>query len=343
MKKNSKSRNIKEDLYFAFDKFIGYESFEEEVKAKDLAEKFGITKTYSEDTRNYGLFYYGKIKKVKIDPIRFNKKIGLTKKQRKVISKRKTHYFYPSKKEYLDYNCNIFKKELAEIKSLWLNDFKPMIFFIEEFYKRKNSLPSDDFRYTSGVFTYEEATINTNIENHILNAILSIDKEKVLSNFYAQFFHLMASRIEAVFIKVLTKNGYEGNRFDRNILYAFKGNREGNVKELENFNYYDQLYCIWNFIKHNSLSTFETINSRYPNLVKNTNYQQGDLALDYIKIDNELILKLLSEVEIFFNNYCELVFDEKIEESVWNYEKYFIDKVEKQIEEDNPKMFDTYI
>lgn len=37
---------------------------------------------------------------------------------------------------------------------------------------------------------------------------------------YAQFVHYMASRIEAVTIKILTKNNAVKDRFDRNIFYA---------------------------------------------------------------------------------------------------------------------------
>ena len=64
-----------------------------------------------EDTRYYGVFLYGnkKQRRVKIDPIRYQKKVGkFNPAQLSIINSRHSHYFYPAKVEYLDYNINIF-------------------------------------------------------------------------------------------------------------------------------------------------------------------------------------------------------------------------------------------
>ena len=45
------------------------------------------------------------------------------------------------------------------------------------------------------------------------------------------------------------------DRFDRNTLYATAVGRDKKVDELPSFKYYDKLYCLWNFIKHNSTKT----------------------------------------------------------------------------------------
>ncbi len=72
----------------------------------------------------------------------------------------------------------------------------------------------------------------------------------------------MASRFEAILVKVLSKNNALADKFDRNIFYATAIGKDKSIQELEHFKYFDKLYCIWNFIKHNSASTYKTLNDR---------------------------------------------------------------------------------
>lgn len=143
----------------------------------------------------------------------------------------------------------------------------------------------------------------------------------------------MASQIEAVTVLVLSKQNAMRDRFDRNTLYATAVGREKKVHELPSFKYYDKLYCLWNFIKHNSISTYEKLCSVYPELIyENVEYKQGFLACHIVKFSDELILELLSGCDSFFKEYCELVYKENYDEAQWNYGRYFLDIVDEQIE-----------
>lgn len=62
------------------------------------------------------------------------------------------------------------------------------------------------------------------------------------------------------------------------------------------------------------------------------NYKQGDLAIYYINFTNELIEKLLNRVQTFFVEYCKIVFGENYDEAQWNYSKFFLSKVNDEIE-----------
>ena len=152
--------------------------------------------------------------------------------------------------------------------------------------------------------------------------------------FIAQFFPQMASKIEAVTINVLTKNGWQEKNFSRNVFYNFKNIKETEVKSLKSFDAYNKLYAIWNFLKHNSLSTYEALKNSYPEAMieADRKYAQGELALFYINFDETLINTLLSGLKEFFIEYCNLVFGENYESAQWNYNDWFLEKVNDEIE-----------
>lgn len=93
MKKQRKSRNLNLELY------------------KILEESPGGYR----DTRYWGVFNGEKKELIKIDIKRYQKKLGqFSIEQLQVINARKSHYFYPKKVAYGNYNCNIFIEEISE-------------------------------------------------------------------------------------------------------------------------------------------------------------------------------------------------------------------------------------
>ena len=141
----------------------------------------------------------------------------------------------------------------------------------------------------------------------------------------------MASRIEAVTVRVLTDKGMIEDRFDRNILYGGINN-DTPVRQLPHFSSHDKLYCIWNFVKHNSISTYKTLKERFSDVVIDQEFKQGDNALYYVNFSEELIVDLISGLTEFFKEYCQLMFGENYEQAQWNYNDYFLDIVRDNIE-----------
>ncbi len=318
MKKERKCRNNNVELY----------------KRLDEEDKF-------EDTRYWGLFKFGKRVKysfgeVKIDPKRFQRMTGyrFSEEQLKVINARKTHYFFPKKFYYDDYNCNIFIKEICDIKSYWLDQFLP---FIKEAVNKVNKpqsvCPGDYYNFQCGISGPGAAQAWANWAN-MTKANEYREKCAVLVySLYAEFFHFMASRIEAVLVKVLNNNNALEDRFDRNIFYATAIGKDKKIQELEHFSSFDKLYCIWNFIKHNSASTYKTLNDRYPELIyQKEKYEQGELALYFIQFSEKLINDIIDGCGEFFKENCELVFNENYQEAQWNYTTYFSSIVSDEIE-----------
>jgi hypothetical protein len=270
---------------------------------------------------------------VLIDPKRYGKSFTITEEMKVVINKRIGPRFRPAKKRHLDYNINYMSKAVSEIRQRWEHTYKPIINGVLSETKGKLFTPGNDDLYQSGILDHTEAATNAFMKTAISQHKAEMERNTLYHSLYAQFFQHMASQTEALFIKVLTQNGYEGDKFSRNVLYAFKGNNPESVKNLTGFVEYDQMYAIWNFIKHNSLSTYNALQGILPEALREDEYSQGDLGCFFVKFDDNLISTILAGVERFAKDYCRLVFSEDEHEARWNSDEYFLSEVRNAIEE----------
>jgi hypothetical protein len=246
------------------------------------------------------------------------------------MSKRIGTFFRPAKKNAFDYNVNYMLDGLVKIRRQW-DKSKRMIIEVLSSISGKIFTPIDDDLAMCGIVDPAEAADRANMRTLMSQSFAEHEKKDLPVILYAQVFHQMASHIEALFLKTLTRCGYEGDKFNRNVLYAFKGNNQENVKTLDGFIDLDKMYAIWNFIKHNSLSTFGALKDGFPTVVKEGEYSQGDLACYFVNFDDDLIESILKGIAIFIRAYCRLVFKEDCEEAGWNSEEFFLAVVRNEI------------
>ena len=291
-----------------------------------------------DDTRYYGVFIdkkHGRCK-IKIDVKRYCKKIGLSDAQLKIVKSRKTHYFMPAKQEFNDYNCNQLVSFVNEIRLEWNKRYALIIEDIMDSVQLKKSIPADDDLFLCGVLDYNEAAAVSAMHNFRIAKQEQRIKTELYMSLHAQFFHQMVSKITAKIYSVLINNGFDRKQFNRNDLYNFKGNDPLEVQKLGGFDSYEKMYLIWNFIKHNSVKSFEALKSKYSQVLLQTNnkiiYRDGDPAYQYIAFSKEMVDDILLGVGEFFKNYCQLTFGEDYQRAQWDYEKYFLDKAKGEIE-----------
>ena len=312
MKKQSKTRSKDIELYKYLDHICDYRRSEYYgIFGYELDADYAIRNSY---------------KKLNIDVKRYQKILGPLKPEMlAVINKRQTHYFTPKKAHYNDYNCNILNDGLEEIYREWFRLYMPLI--EEQVAKIEKPQPKAVGDYTNfqcGISSAAAAQAWANWVNN-MNELKYVEScRKLIAHFYGQFFHMTCAKIEALFVKVLTKNNAIREKFDRNVLYATAAGKEKGVDKLEHFKYYDKLYSIWNFIKHNTNSTYETLKGKYPETLISKRYSQGQLAVYWLKFSPEFIRELIEGVTQFTNEYCKLVFNEDSYEACWNYDDYFL-------------------
>lgn len=184
-----------------------------------------------------------------------------------------------------------------------------------------------------GILEYDEAITVSNFENFNRTAKYEAECAEVVASLYAQYIHQLASQVEAVTVYVLSNNNVNVDHFSRNTLYGTSAGKDKKVQDLSAFVYYDKLYCLWNFIKHNSKSTYDKIKEAYPELLyENSEFAQGQPAYKFIRFSDELVMDLINGCREFFKEYCLLVFSENYDEAQWNYGEYFFDIVDSQQE-----------
>ena len=208
MKKDRKGRFVNQKLY------------------EELDESFNIS-----DMRYWGIF--GEIanerhpeRHIRIDPKRFQKMTYTTldEEQLKVVNRRRSHYFHPAKIDRYDYNCNWLIQEINLIKSDWYNIFKGLIQReADRIKKPKELIAADDDNFMCGITDYDESQSWALMQNIKNQAKYEEEVNTILFSLYAQFFHQMASRIEAITVYVLARNGKNVEHFDRNALYDYSG------------------------------------------------------------------------------------------------------------------------
>jgi hypothetical protein len=285
------------------------------------------------DTRYYGVFLKGPKdnQRVLIDPKRWQKHFGLPDTVKMVMDKRQGSLFQPARKLRQGYNVNSMLNDLAKVRYDWESTNKPIINRVLSEISGKIFVPGDDDLYQSGIIDPTEAAERANMKTWLSSSMAGTMKNELFTSLRAQFFHQMVSQIEALFIKVLTINGYEGDKFDRNVFYAFKGAKVEKIKELDSFMEYDKMYAIWNFIKHNNLSTFAYLHDRFPETLKRSDYSPGEIACFFVNFTDTLIDNILSGVAKYIKGYCRIVFEEDAEEAAWNSEEFFRDIVFSEI------------
>lgn len=350
MKKDRMCRDVNKALYAKMDEYRN---------AMDILDNYGefsweLTEKYYnvvKDTRYWGVFYKkqkdSQEKIILIDPKRFSEMTGVkfTENQLKVINARSTHYFHPNRKED-NYNCNIIVGAVNAILYDWNEHQYPLIQREVSRIKKpelieKTVMPGDYYNLQcgiSGVGAAQAWADFKNSENANINqykiAQYEWECESIENALFAQFFQGIASKIEAAIVKLLKGNNLITDRFDRNILYATAIGKAQKVEELRDFKWLDKIYCLWHFLKHNTLSTYNTLKERYPELLYvNERYEQGELAMRFVKFSNEMVIEILNGCIEFFKEYCELIFNEKYEEAQWNYSRYFISIMEARQQE----------
>ena len=155
---------------------------------------------------------------------------------------------------------------------------------------------------------------------------------------YAQFFQQAMSQVDALSLKVIVAEGYQNNKFSREIFDTFIQGKQKNVPKtffsFDSYAIYDRAYRVWNFLKHNSLKAYSALKSKYPEMIYDPNnaYKNGDLAVSVVKVDEKFLINTLDELPKFFDEVCQRGFSENPKDASWDYDDYFIQNAKDEIE-----------
>ncbi|MCR4661561.1 MAG: hypothetical protein K5765_06130 [Clostridia bacterium] len=295
----------------------------------------------------YGVFiekYNGKIVSVKVDPKRLRKTRLIDNELYNEIQSinRNTPYFHPAKKIGTMYCFEVFRKQINGLRKLWDKEIKPAVEKLETPDQAGDRVYVNNV--ASGIMDVEESEISRTMTKIVRTPVY----QYAIQMFYAQFILLMGAEVEAVMVKVITAKGYTGEKFNREYLKGYvSGHVEGlDYTKFDNHCYYDKIYKIWNFLKHNNIDVFEKVRESYPEVLINPEapYINGDIAIRYLKLTEELIMELLEGVAKFFDEFCKKVFGEVTDYPEWNTEVFYVRLVKDEIRDiTNPLGLPWYV
>lgn len=275
----------------------------------------------------YGLLY--KRGRARIDVKRMNKTLKLDSDMLKVMNKpRKTVYFIPEKIHRDDYSVNIFRDTIQSLIKNWNREYSKALKSIKTPEQARDEATTGHFLQTG---TLEPDELQTYGSWEMLKRESVYNYIKI--SMIAQYIHQIASTIEATIVSVITKHGYKNESFNRNDLRVFisKDNKY-DLDDFEHYSAFDELYTIWNFLKHNSIDTFNKTNKKFPHLLyQNQDYKSGNLAIGYLRLNVVYINDLLKRLIPFFEELCEKGLGENVRHSNWNYDDFFKSLVSEEI------------
>lgn len=293
-----------------------------------------IRKDYSKLENDYtNLAYYGILMKdgrTRIDTKRYRKFFEVPDSK---IEHRSSVYYIPTKIHRKDYYCNRFFDLAAALKEQWFNEYSRLLKDIKTPKEVEDDARTDGLM--DGVLEYDEACMNA--------MICGMQREGeyryIIKTIYAQFFQLMMSQIDALSLKVIVENGYKNNKFSRAEFDTFMQGKQKKDVSISFYDYkfyyaYDKGYRVWNFLKHNSMKSYDQLKSKYPDLINDPDgeYENGNMAISVLNLDENLILKTLDELPLFFDEMCQRGFNENPKDARWDYDDYFIQNAQDQID-----------
>lgn len=251
---------------------------------------------FDQDTRYYGVFIKNTdaSRHILVDPKRYLKVFHVSadrikENMKEVMGKRHGPLFQPARRKYFDYNVNVVKDELGKIRRDWETDLKPMIARIlseicgKKFFAGDGA---DDELLHTGIIDHEEAAERAMMKTQMSKTFAEFKRNELYASLYSQYFHQLASQIEGVILKILTRNGYDDETFSRKQFYKFTPGMEEGVYRLEGHTEFDKLYTVWCFLKYNSLSMYKAVKAKFPEILKEEaseykkkTYEQGETAI----------------------------------------------------------------
>ena len=244
---------------------------------------------------------------------------------------RNTTYFTPAKVHRHDYVCNRFRDALATLQKKWREN---KLAFSEITTQKETENWVRTASLMDGIYDYEETA-----EKGTLAGMKRVQPYYELEvALHANFIHQIASEMTALMLYEARVLGYSYPEVSRNKLETFiEGTTYGKhkISDLPHFTVYNIFYTVWNFLKHNSEELFAKVKDRCPEMLLSGAYKNGQLSQYILKIDDEYIEKTLTNLGLFYDEFCEAFFGENPEMATWNYDDYFTEHIRMAIREEN--------
>lgn len=304
--------------------------------------KFDYTNIQREDIRYFGIHKVAD--RLQIDIERYKlilKKDGATEFLPSNLLAMSDHkYFVPANRFRYDYKFNLFRDLIGELKDEWIKEYKPLFNCIRTPKQIYESNRLEQIMYTSCSDDFDE------IECDAMFAALRREPKytHAMQSLYCNFISKISTEIDRITLIVMTSLGYKSSDYNFNSFVKFSDGLQKNINgvkisKLRKYNAYNLLHKINNFLKHNTLTSYNDLKKWYPKNVASVengtakiHYENGMFAGDWIIVEENYIDNVLDKLILFFKDYCLQYLKENIEDADWNYDEYFLNVYHKIVD-----------
>ncbi len=238
--------------------------------------------------------------------------------------------FTANKTTKYDYKINIFRDLIRELQNDWNEEYKDIFKAIKTPKEVEDDSRVSAMMYTSCSDDYDDICVEAAMAGY-----KRINKyNKIINSLYCQFISKVCIEIDRYTLLVMTELGYKGTDFDFDSFCKFSDgliNDKASLKisKLSKYNAYNMLHKMNNFLKHNSIQSYNILKRLYPaNVASPENgasceYQNGMYAGDWIIIKDGYIDSIFDKLIQFFEDYCRVFLKEDVETSKWDYFEFF--------------------
>ena len=235
----------------------------------------------------------------------------------------KEDYYIPSRAHRHDYTCNYLLDSVNHLKNDWNDEYKPLF---EKIFSPKDA--EDSYRTNMMCMFGNSDTFDSIETNARFMGFQRVSTyRRIQSELYCTFLTKVIIEIHRIILRALSMQLYQNPEYSVCDLKSYCNGAGVDFYKLKNWKVYLKYNDIYNFLKHNSVQSYETLKRFNSKCLIDTKqkYENGMFAMYWLNPKEVNIDELLSDIVPFLQDFCKKVLNEDPKVAEWDYDDYFIE------------------
>ena len=246
--------------------------------------------------------------------------------------KKKNPFYVASKIHRYDYTCNYLLDRIGDLSKDWDEEYKPLFKKVfspkdaEESYRINTLMMFGDSDFFDSIDRGSKwAAFNRMSTYH-----------RIQLELYCIFLTKIIIEIHRIIFRAMSMQLYQNTEYSVFDLKTYCNGAGVDFYSLKNWKVYLKYNDIYNFLKHNSVKSYEILKKYNPKCLIDTDekYENGMFAANWLNPEEINIDNFLSDIIPFLEDFCVKVLKENLQQAKWDYDDYFI---ETKLELQDPK------